>query len=114
MRHKIEGGVGALRESDDTNFVKPNGQSRDLNIYGISAYSYLQLQLYFYVYNKLINICVWFILTEIDKCKEAGCDHCKIEDGSPQCFCNDGFLLDVDGKTCKGNTLLHFLWLILV
>ena len=29
---KIEGGVGALRESDDTNFLKPNGQSRNLNI----------------------------------------------------------------------------------
>ena len=28
MRRKIEGGVGALRESDDT-----NGQSRNLNIY---------------------------------------------------------------------------------
>ena len=33
-RRKIEGGVGALRESDDTNFWKPNGQSRNLNIYG--------------------------------------------------------------------------------
>ena len=33
-RLAIEGGVGALRESDDTNFSKPNGQSRNLNIYG--------------------------------------------------------------------------------
>ena len=33
-RRKIEGGVGALRESDDTNFLKLNGQSRVLNIYG--------------------------------------------------------------------------------
>ena len=33
MRRKIEGGVGALRESDDTNFLNPNGQSRNLNIY---------------------------------------------------------------------------------
>ena len=33
-RRKIEGGVGALRESADTNFWKPNGQSRNLNIYG--------------------------------------------------------------------------------
>ena len=39
-RRKIEGGVGALRESDDTNFLKPNGQSRNLNIY---AYKYLHL-----------------------------------------------------------------------
>ena len=33
-RRKIEGGVGALRESVDTNFLKPKGQSRNLNIYG--------------------------------------------------------------------------------
>ena len=33
-RRKVEGGVGALRESDDTNFLKPNGQSRNLNVYG--------------------------------------------------------------------------------
>ena len=32
-RRKLEGGVGALRESDDTNFLKPNGRSRNLNIY---------------------------------------------------------------------------------
>ena len=32
-RRKIEGGVGALREPDDTNFLKPNDQSRNLNIY---------------------------------------------------------------------------------
>ena len=34
MRRKVEGGVGALRESDDTNFLKPDGQSRNLNVYG--------------------------------------------------------------------------------
>ena len=33
-RRKIQGGVGALREFDDTNFLKPNGQSRNLNVYG--------------------------------------------------------------------------------
>ena len=32
-RRKIESGVGALRESDDTNFLKPNGLSRNLNVY---------------------------------------------------------------------------------
>ena len=32
---KIEGGVGALREPDDTNFLEPNGQSRNLNVYGL-------------------------------------------------------------------------------
>ena len=33
MQRKLKGGVGALWESDDTNFLKPNGQSRNLNIY---------------------------------------------------------------------------------
>ena len=32
-RRKIEGGDGALWESDDANFLNPNGQSRNLNIY---------------------------------------------------------------------------------
>ena len=31
-RRKFEGGVGALRESDDTNFLKPNGQSGVANL----------------------------------------------------------------------------------
>ena len=37
QRKKIEGGVGALRESDDSNFLKPNGRSRNLHIYAIDA-----------------------------------------------------------------------------
>ena len=36
-RRKIEGGVGALRWSDDTNFLKFNGQSRNLNVYVFNA-----------------------------------------------------------------------------
>ena len=32
-RRKIQGGVGALREFDDTNFLNPNGQSRNLDVY---------------------------------------------------------------------------------
>ena len=37
-QRNIQGGVGALRESNDTNFFKPNGQSRNLNVhvYGIN------------------------------------------------------------------------------
>ena len=41
-RCKIEGGVGTLQESVDTNFLKPNGQSRNLNIYVYKS---------FYLYN---------------------------------------------------------------
>ena len=35
-RRNSEDGVGALRESDETNFLKPNGQSRNLNIYDLA------------------------------------------------------------------------------
>ena len=37
-QRKVEGGVGSLRESDDTDFLKPNGQSRNLNIYDSSPF----------------------------------------------------------------------------
>mgnify|MGYP001794637316 CR=1 FL=1 len=33
-RRKIVGAVDALRQSDDTNFLKLNGQSKNLNVYG--------------------------------------------------------------------------------
>ena len=47
MRRKIEGGVDALREFDDTNFLKPNGQSRNLNIYDPNITDY-------YIINRAI------------------------------------------------------------
>ena len=36
-RRKIEGGVGVLREPNNANFLKPNGQSRNLHIYDDSS-----------------------------------------------------------------------------
>ena len=50
-RRKNEGGVGAQRQSDDTNFLKPNGHSRNLNVYGWgSIYIVIYLVVY-YQYN---------------------------------------------------------------
>ena len=40
-RRKIEGGVGALRESHDTNFLKSNGQSRIFNVYAALTWKLL-------------------------------------------------------------------------
>ena len=37
MRRKIHGGVGVLREFDGINFLKHNGQSRNLNVYGLRS-----------------------------------------------------------------------------
>ena len=50
-QRKIEGGVGALGESDDTNFFKLNGQSRNLKIYGFTAGSKCTLRI-----NMLLRI----------------------------------------------------------
>ena len=36
-RRKIEGGVEELRENDDTKVLKPNGRSRNLNIYELNT-----------------------------------------------------------------------------
>ena len=36
-RRKFEGGVVALRKSVETNFLTPNGQSRNLNMYGLDT-----------------------------------------------------------------------------
>ena len=51
-QRQIQGGVSALRESDDTTFLKPNRQSRNLNIYGniklgqtLNSYVYLFFQI---------------------------------------------------------------------
>ena len=49
-RRKIEGGVEALREDDDTNFLKPNGQSRNLNIYDYKLMHALQYFTLCYMY----------------------------------------------------------------
>ena len=53
-RRKIEGGVGALRESDDTNFLKPNGRSRNFNIYDIEPSFYVKLLIHKHVETFLV------------------------------------------------------------
>ena len=52
-QRKLEGGVGVLRESDDTNFLKLNGQSRNLNIYD-HATQYLSKKVKIFNILKLI------------------------------------------------------------
>ena len=50
-RRKIEGDVGALRESDDTNFLKHNGKSRNIKVYG-KKYNYPNWQTKYIGYCK--------------------------------------------------------------
>ena len=57
-QRKIEGGVGALREPDDTNFLKPNGQSRNLHIYAADVSGH-------YVHLPVYN-CFWSCIAWID------------------------------------------------
>ena len=60
-RRNIEGGVGALRESDDTIFLKPNGQSRNFNIYdAYTLRSFSQLLWNFFVCFKLWQLWLQF------------------------------------------------------
>ena len=43
-QRKIEGVVGALRSCDDTEFLKPNGQSRNLNVYDVNKVDFTTSQ----------------------------------------------------------------------
>ena len=57
-QRKIEGGVGALREPDDTNFLKPNGQSRNLHIYAADVSGhYVHLPVYIIAWTDSFNSC---------------------------------------------------------
>ena len=63
---KIEGCVGVLRESDDTSFLKANGKSRNLHIYGqhrcMSSMIYNQtvICLLLYVKGMTPGLLTWF------------------------------------------------------
>ena len=63
-RRKIEGGVVALRESDNTNFLKPNGQSRNLNIYESNSFQIYQVGSSSYFTCKILmsTISLYFLL----------------------------------------------------
>ena len=46
---------------------------------------------------------------DIDECVNfnGGCDHvCKNNIGSHDCLCNNGHLLEVDKRSCKGNSIV--------
>ena len=61
-QRKIEGGDGALRESDDTNFLRPNGQSRNLNIYDKSIKVYKPLGAHSSTCISLISSLILYIM----------------------------------------------------
>lgn len=44
------------------------------------------------------------VFLDIDECAESmPCDQvCQNRDGSFNCSCNDGYLLDTNGRTCNG------------
>ena len=56
--------------------------------------------------NADLDDCDFF--PDYDECTDSngGCNqNCRNLEGSHECHCNDGFILDGDGKTCKGKTL---------
>ena len=56
--------VGVLRESDDVNFLKPNGQSRNLNIYALKQLLMIKrAKLYLQIHSgPLLVVCLKVIL----------------------------------------------------
>ena len=70
-RRKIEGGVGALREFDDANFLKPNGQSRNLNIY--DKYTWPEVKFFLLTFTHTISSdIVQMKLSEVELCWMTG------------------------------------------
>ena len=49
-------------------------------------------------------------MTDINECNESngGCSHnCNNTEGSFECFCRDGYILDDDGKNCSGTRVIY-------
>ena len=59
---------------------------------------------------------VYFTFTDINECAESngGCSHnCNNTEGSFECSCRDGYILDGDGKNCSGTGMIHACTLII-
>ena len=89
---KIEGGIGALRECDDTNFVKPNGQSRNLNIYDwvklLAKYAPGNCSIR-WLYLILTKNCKLFCCVDVDYCMSMSLFHMvtALNANAFWCFC---------------------------
>ena len=59
---EIEGVFGALREYDDANFLKPYGQSRNLNIYALSHPSSSFIETIISVFFRFGKMLMWLSL----------------------------------------------------
>ena len=52
------------------------------------------------------------MLSDINECNRSngGCGHnCTNTEGSFECTCRDGYLLDGDGKSCSGTRVMYAL-----
>ena len=59
-----------------------------------------------------IHVVYYFIFTDINECAESngGCSHnCNNTEGSFECSCRDGYILDSDRKNCLGIRLIYTL-----
>ena len=64
-----------------------------------------------HVYMREYNMCTCVIMSnnnvyfiEIESCRTSDCQHrCKeTNGGGVECYCNSGYTLDADGKSCNG------------
>ena len=54
------------------------------------------------------NLRIYFAIhVDINECASSPCEHtCTNTPGSFVCSCNDGYMLNSDGRTCTGKTPL--------
>ena len=58
----------------------------------------------FYILSNYVHK-VFPIHVDIDECASSPCEHtCTNTPGSFVCSCNDGYVLNSDGRTCTGKT----------
>ena len=58
------------------------------------------------------KILCYDILIDINECDESngGCSHnCTNTEGSFECYCRDGYILNGDGRNCSGTTAIYIM-----
>ena len=74
-----------------------------INFGGANIFQKINITDHFFITQSSFSSDLW---PDINECEDnnGGCSQeCKNRPGSYKCVCTDGFKLQADGKTCKGN-----------